>query len=99
MYDITLTSGLFHNYEGADGNALKEFDKKLIQHIMDVGEKDFGYMQFVIRDVGYYTQVNVNYDGYGTIFTAQETSSGDWWVNHCKLSIDSPIWKYVFKAN
>ena len=97
MYDITLKSGIFHKYEGANGKALKEFDEKLIKHVLDVGEKNFGYMEFVTREVGYYTQINIYYDG-ELIYTAQETSSGDWWVNFCKLSIDSQIWNYVFRA-
>ncbi len=96
MSEITLKSNFFHSYDGPNGSYWYSLDQKVIRHILDVGTKDFGYLQFIVDELGSscYTRVRVLYDG-NAVYTAQDTSSGDWWVSLCTLPINSKIWEYI----
>ncbi|MBR3280226.1 MAG: hypothetical protein IKI57_00055 [Clostridia bacterium] len=98
MSDITLARSFVHNYDGPNGKELYEFDKKVIEHLRKGESRDFGYMKFVLDEIGIYPCVMIFYDD-TMIFKAQEVSSGDWWVSWCSLPIDSNVWKYVFSHN
>ena len=99
MSDITLAENYFHDYKGTYGKEWYDFDKRVIQHICSVGNRDFGYMRFEVDEVGdyCYKRVRVFYEN-ALVYCAQETSSGDWWLSLCRLKSDSPVWQYILKA-
>ena len=99
MSDITLAKSLIHNYDGPNGRELYEHDKKVILHLLRAGNRDLGYMSFIVDEVGSYCykRVQILYEG-SPVFNAQETSSGDWWVSWCSLPLNSSLWKYIFNA-
>ena len=98
MSEITLKRNYFHDYSGPNGKDLYSLDQKVIRHILDVGDKDFGYLKFVVDEVGSYcyTRVRVFYDG-SNVYCAQQTSSGDWWVSLCTIPNNSVIWNYILR--
>ncbi len=99
MSEITLAKSYIHDYDGPNGNALYNFDLKVIRYVLSVGNRYFGWAEFIVDEVGTscYKRVRINYDG-EQIFNAQETRNGDWWVSWCSLPIDSRTWQYIFNA-
>ena len=99
MSEITLTRSFVHDYDGPDGKELYNFDVKMIRHVLRLGNRNFGWLEFIVDEVGTscYERVRIIYDG-EQIFSAQETRNGDWLVNCCKLPVDSKTWEYIFKV-